>query len=244
LLDLASDDLNARLPIANVHAVVHLAARISGTADEIYRDNVLATHALLQAISPALLQHLVLISSVSVYGDLRGPQSLSLSEDEMLAPADDYAQSKATQETLFENFARGRCTATVLRPSSIYGADSPHLTVLPAFVDAAQRNTPLRIHAPRGYRQNFVHVGDLVRAVGATLEAKLDGCFNLFGPDTVTMSDLAHLIVELFDSSSLVIDESTEPPAGARNFANQRLANALGLDPTPLREGLQEFAHG
>jgi nucleoside-diphosphate-sugar epimerase len=112
---------------AGADAVIHCAARLTGTEDEMRRDTLGGTAALATALPRRT--RLVLVSSLAVYG-APGPGEV-VTEDTPIEPApalrDAYARTKITQEEA----ARGaRLPLWIVRPGVIWGPgrlDNAHL---------------------------------------------------------------------------------------------------------------------
>lgn len=118
------------LPAAldGIDTVVHLAAVMSGTLEEQRQGTVLATQALLAALKSSSVQHLIAISSFSVYDYLSLSPGTILLESMPLEPRpeqrDGYTQAKLAQEVLVRQFATETSTLlTILRPGIVYGKD-------------------------------------------------------------------------------------------------------------------------
>jgi 2-alkyl-3-oxoalkanoate reductase len=126
-LDLQETD---RLPAAlsEIDTVVHLAAVMSGTLEEQRQGTVLATQSLLASLKSSSVQHLIAISSFSVYDYLPLSPGTILLESVPLETRPDrrdgYTQAKLAQEILVRQFATETDTLlTILRPGIVYGKD-------------------------------------------------------------------------------------------------------------------------
>lgn len=131
-LEIAHFDLRdaAHLPAAlnGTDTVVHLAAVMSGSLEEQRQGTVLATQALLTAMKASSVQHLIAISSFSVYDYLPLSLGTILLESMPLETRPDrrdgYTQAKLAQEILVRQFATETSTLlTILRPGIVYGKD-------------------------------------------------------------------------------------------------------------------------
>lgn len=119
-----------RLPAAvdGIDIVVHLAAVLSGSFEEQRQGTVVATQALLKALSASAIRHLIAISTFSVYDYLSLSPGTILSESMPLETRpeqrDGYTQTKLAQEILVRQFATETATLlTILRPGIVYGRD-------------------------------------------------------------------------------------------------------------------------
>jgi GlcNAc-P-P-Und epimerase len=122
-----------------IDTVVHLAAARGDwgiSADEYWRDNVLATSGLLAAPWAAQVQRWILMSSVSVYG----PSDAPLDEASPCAPIGPYGKSKLKSETLFKDFmGLHGLRGCIIRPSAIFGPGHPGNTNVYRLVESLMR---------------------------------------------------------------------------------------------------------
>jgi 2-alkyl-3-oxoalkanoate reductase len=113
--------------LADVDAVIHLAAAKSGDWQTQFASTVTATETLLQAMTQAQIHRLVAISTFSVYDYLHLPTGATLDETTSLEPnptsRDLYAQTKLKQEALVREFGQSN-RVTILRPGIVYGRDA------------------------------------------------------------------------------------------------------------------------
>lgn len=112
-----------------VDAVIHCAAAKSGDFYAQFAGTVLATENLLKAMKEAGVNHIVAISSLSVYDYKRQWSFTKLDENSPLEShprdRDEYAQTKLLQENLVRQFAKdNNWRFAILRPGVIFGKDN------------------------------------------------------------------------------------------------------------------------
>lgn len=124
------DGIELQQAIRGADALVHLAAAAHHTApaarqdDELFRDNLAITQALLAASQAAGVRRFVFASSVGIHGNqsLDGP----FSEQSPAAPVDAYARSKwACEEQVRAAGLGGPMGSTIVRPPLVYGPGAP-----------------------------------------------------------------------------------------------------------------------
>ena len=106
-----------------VDTVFHLAAiRGSGWVrgdEDVYRVNVGITRNLMEAAVSQPVRRCVYVSSVSIYGHLRG---VLVGEEYPCSPVTRYGQTKYESEKLVKEFQRsGKISSTIIRPVITYG---------------------------------------------------------------------------------------------------------------------------
>lgn len=114
--------------LANVDAVIHLAATKEGDFYTQFAGTVIATENLLDGMAQANILRLVAISTFSVYDYLKMPLKKVLDENSPIEIdpkyRDEYAQTKLVQEKLVREFEQKQAAkVTILRPGMIYGRE-------------------------------------------------------------------------------------------------------------------------
>ncbi len=181
---------------ANARAVVHaagLAHQFGRTRldrarfDEV---NVQATANVAKAAAQAGLDHMVLISSVSVYGN---HTDVACDEDHPCCPDGPYAQSKYAAETAARGIAEGAgMRLTVLRLATVYGEGDPgNVANLMRSID---RGRFIWIGSGAN-RKSLIHRDDVGRACVAVLESEEGPCatYNVSAPPC-TMREIVSIL--------------------------------------------------
>jgi nucleoside-diphosphate-sugar epimerase len=152
-------------------------------------------------------------SGWEVYSGYRA-QSLMASEALAPLPSGPYGETKYLCEKLIDLHARQYgLEHLVLRTSPVYGEGSHGPRFIYNFLDKALRGREIVTHR---YLNGFphldlIHIGDVVRAILACIEADCTGYLNLGTGRGISTAEVARLIVGLVNSNSeishLQIDE-------------------------------------
>ena len=206
--------------------------------------NALAPLRLFEAALAMGVPRIVHASSVTVIGT---PSLRPIVESAPASPISPYAASKLEGERHAEHLRESAgLNIASLRISSCYGPGMNEASVLPTFVRAAISNQPLTWFGTGARSQNFVHVGDVVRAFLLAAESRATGVFNITGPESISMKRLAELVVRLVPGTA-----STAAAAGVADpaedirweFDGSRARMALGYTPaTGVVEGITGYA--
>jgi UDP-glucose 4-epimerase len=227
-------------------AVAHNAARIPATAQqappEFFDDNVRATLNVLEAAAQCGVSHVVLGSTMSVYGV---PEHLPVDEGHPTLADTPYGHSKLIAEQYGRWYAeRGGPAVTVLRYSGIFGRGQRG-GAIPAFVERCRRGAPLLLHSRGTPSSDYVWVDD---AAAANLLALAAPCgvgfrvFNIGSGVEQSLESLAYLVRALCGSTS-VIELSDEPSLRPFRFAYDIGAarRELGYQPRTPETSLARF---
>ena len=179
-------------------AVLHFAAYLSvgesvAQPAKYYRNNVLGTLTLLEAMKDQGVARLVFSSSAAVYGV---PGSTSLPESHPLRPINPYGESKRIVETLLRDFERAhRLQHVSLRYFNAAGCDpdgeigeahDPETHLIPLVLQAARGDRPALEIYGTDYEtsdgtcvRDYVHVSDLALAHVLALDHLFGGGASL-----------------------------------------------------------------
>jgi len=212
---------------------------------ECHAVNAGATVSLLEAARRADAR-LVFASSVAIYGQ---PTSVPIREPDPKEPTSPYGIDKLASDHYVRAYADLYDLPTVsLRYFNIYGprqSAGDYGGVISIFLDRAQRDEPLVVHGDGSQTRDFVHVSDVVNANlrAATTDATGEG-FNIGTGSSVSIRELAELVVEVTGSESEIVHGDPRPGDIAESRADcSKARRELGYEPeTDLSDGLTALA--
>lgn len=181
------DDLLKEHGIASV---VHLAFQLKPRRDreEARRINVGGTARVLQSCQTADVDHIVYLSSSTVYGAHAG-NDIPFTEDSPLNPVRgfQYAEDKASTELLLQDYASDypNTKVTMLRCCIVMGPNSDNF-----ITKAFSKPLLVRIRGADPQMQ-FIHEDDLRDVLELCLKERFTGVYNLAGAGTVPYSHIA-----------------------------------------------------
>jgi UDP-glucose 4-epimerase len=168
-----------------------------------------------QVILDAASSHgtpILLASTSEVYG--KSAKAAFCEEDDLLIGPPhlsrwSYACSKLMDEFLALAHAREKGTPVVI--ARLFNTVGPRQTgqygmVLPRFIEAAQKDRPLKVFGDGNQTRCFCYVGDTVEALVRLqkCEAARGEIFNIGSSEEVSMTNLAKLVIQLLNSSSSI----------------------------------------
>ena len=227
----------------DINAIIYLASNIPKSFQEVHWDlfheNCVMHKQILDYWSINKC-HLIYASSCSVYGS---SSLIPWNEENATFPDNYYSISKRVGEMLFyQEFQKG-LPLTVLRINALYGANSNRKTVINIFLEKALQNEDIILFGNGTRKQDFIYFKDVASAVlRAYIDKKYD-IYNIASGKTITMQELADLIINLTNSSSKIIYSGTPDPQEGRNvdIDISKAQDKLGFVPKySLQEGLNE----
>ena len=198
-LDLKDGDLSRELRGAT--AVLHFAAnpevRVSTTNPDIhFRENVVATFNLLEAMRISDVGELVFASSSSVYGE---PPEIPVPENAPIRPVSVYGASKASGENLIHAYSKlYGIRAVAMRYANVAGPRLRHGVVPDLMLKLAKNPRQLEILGDGTQVRSYIYVEDAVEATILAWQRSKSSfeAFNVGSEDWVTVNDIARLIIK------------------------------------------------
>ncbi len=234
--------------VSGMDYVFHEAALVSVPLScerpaEAFRINTLGTLNVLQACVKAEVDKFVTASSAAVYGN---NPILPKHEDMYPEPASPYAISKLDGEYLARIFYENHgLRTTCLRYFNVYGPrqdpKSPYAAVIPIFLERAKSGKDLVIYGDGLQSRDFVNVKDVVRANAVALEHGDGQIFNVAMGKSVTVLELAELIVKLTDSSSRIVHAATRAGDVRDSKADVSKISSWWRGEVELKSGLKDL---
>ena len=153
--------------VEGVEVVFHFAAnpevRVSTTNPEVhFRENVVATFNLLEAIRKKGVKELVFASSSSVYGE---PEEIPVDENAPIRPVSVYGASKAACENLIHAYSKlYGIKAVILRYANVVGPRLRHGVTWDFIVKLKSNPKKLEILGDGKQIRSYIYIDDAVEA--------------------------------------------------------------------------------
>lgn len=246
-LDLSHDDLSSAL--AGAEVVYHLAGRPGVRAasmqfESYLRENVIATHHLLDSVKNMKLKAFVYGGSASVYGDA---ETFPTQETAVPAPLSQYGVTKLAGEHLAYVYWKTHGVPAVrLRYFSVYGPRMRPDLFLAKAMQAMHEGRVFEVYGDGEQTRDFTYVTDAAEVTVRAAERGSPGdLFNVGGGSSVSVNKALDLLSEVAGMQLTRRHVERQPFDHRRAGASiTRARMQLGWEPvTSLREGLERQWH-
>lgn len=239
-VDLCCQDQVESLPSTDI--IIHLAAR-SFVPDSFanplafYKNNFISTLNILELARKNNSK--VIFFSTYVYGN---PIYLPIDEKHPILPLNPYTRSKVICEELCYSYFRDfKLPITIFRPFNVYGPGQNKSFLIPRIINQLS-NPTIQLQDPLPKR-DFIYVDDILEAVNLAIQQESNDLqiFNLGSGASISVGELAQLIIQLANSSSeIVFSKDIRQGEIKETVADiSRVKSLLGWNPkTALEEGL------
>lgn len=230
--DLTRDDA-ALDALRDAEAVFHLAGaagvRRDGPDAEAgwWRDNVVATEAVLGAVPPGT--PLVVTSSSSVYGGSLG--GVPCREDQRLRPRGGYARSKLEVERRSRRRLAGGGHVAIARPFTVAGEGQRPDMALARWLEAARRGAPLRVFGSMTRSRDVTDVRHVALALAEMAHHHVTGPVNVGTGVSHSLADLVAAVIAVTGPAEVVMEPARAEEVPATLADVTRCRRLLGFVP-------------
>ncbi|MDA4126136.1 MAG: NAD-dependent epimerase/dehydratase family protein [Thaumarchaeota archaeon] len=188
--------------LQGVDTVFHLAANPEvrlelNDMENCFRQNVLATHVVLQCASGTSVKDFVFSSSSTVYGE---PKVLPTPEDYgPLLPISAYGASKLASEALVSSHCSSLgMNGVILRIANVVGPGSTHGVVYDLAKKLRANPHELELLGDGTQSKSYLFIDDCIDGLMAAVTRSGPGVslYNLGGSDQVQVSEIARIVVQ------------------------------------------------
>jgi len=230
------------------HCVFHLAA-VSSVPSSIedpltcHETNITGTLNVLLAARHTGVKKVICASSSAVYGDIT---TFPIKEDMAPNHQSPYAVTKYTGEYYCRVFDEVYGLPIVcLRYFNVYGPrqdpNSQYAAIIPKFIQRVLDSKSPIIFGDGEQTKDFVFIKDVVEANILIAESEATGILNIESSETVSVTQLAKVIVGLVGNSIKTIHEEPRLANLKHNLADISKARTFGYNPKwSLDKGLRE----
>lgn len=174
--------------------------------------NVRGTAHVLELARQLRPRRIVFCSSISAYGET--PPDAVVTEEMPLRPTTVYGASKAAGEAILGAYvAEHGVDAVALRITHVYGPGRETECFIRQLLEAAAARRPTRLPHPWRSRRQYVHVTDVVDAIGLALAADAlpRRAYNVGPGRQHTLGEVAETVKRVVGPVDVDFDDAREP---------------------------------
>jgi nucleoside-diphosphate-sugar epimerase len=230
--------------VEGIEVVYHLAAtpglvRSWTHFDEYVRNNITATHRLLEALKGSkTLKKLVYISTSSVYGiNANGDENLPV------VPSSPYGITKLAGEQLCQIYQTSfDVPSVILRYFSVFGPRQRPEMGYSLFIEKILKNESIPLTGDGSHIRGNTYVDDCVEATIKSAECPAGEIYNLGGGQKVTIREVLQLLEKITGNKVVIETKPNRPGDQLETGADiRKLTKAIDWNPkTTIEAGLRE----
>lgn len=253
---LQSCDLCEVLSKYNIDTIIHFAAQshVQNSFEESMQyteDNVLGTHALLEAARKyGHIKRFIHISTDEVYGESELHGSQKMTEESPLCPTNPYAATKASAELIVQAYQHSfKLPIIITRGNNVYGLNQYPEKLIPRFIDLLKTRQKTTIQGDGSNKRAFLHVSDVCRAIQLILEKGILGEIYNIGADDeheYSVAEVTKLLIEMIypeDDIETWVSYIADRPFNDKRYyiSNQKIKNLGWTILVDFLSGLREL---
>jgi len=225
--------------------IIHTAGLLIGQADDetLMNVNVKGTQNVVSLI-PKSTRHLIFLSSAMVYGShIKSGEAFM--ENAPCQPDNNYGRSKVhAEETVLQAAKNGAFTATIFRPSVLYGVGASSKMLISGLVQSLAEGKIFPSTAGEQIR-DFLYIDDAVNAIVQAADQQIGGVFNLSYGQSVSIAEILDTMGQISGKADL-IQKGKLPYRDNEIFhyalSSEKFQTASGWKPqTKLKKGLEKL---
>ena len=122
-----------------------------------------------------------------------------------------YLSTKLCSEILLENY-RNIFRTVIFRFFFVYGPGQKESMLIPRLSNSIKTGTSVNLDGQDGLKINPTHVSDAVGALMAALNSKVEGKFNVAGPEALSLREICNIISQYIDiAPNFTVRAETDP---------------------------------
>ena len=199
-IDLSDSKLEDIVKDLSPDIVCHFASgsnilRAEENKEQEYKDTVLSTKTLIQALSKFKNITVIYLSSQAIYGL---PENLPVVETQPAKPISVYGKNKSEAEKII---IQSGLNYLIFRISSIYGLgqDYKKSGVIAKFINWMKNNEPPVVYNNFNSFSDFIYIDDVINAIVLSIQKNIQNkIFNLGSGKAITLKEILDILYKYF----------------------------------------------
>lgn len=180
---------------------------------------------------------IILCSSISVY---QPNNQITINENTLLFPQNEYAISKLWAEKIIETYAK---SYVIFRISSIISKNIKPTTFIPIIINQAKQHNLITLFGNGSRKQNYIHVNDLAKLIAQSFKLSIN-CICL-GVSDKSYSNYEIATEIKNQMPNIDIEFKGEDASNAYCFDASKTYDLLGYKPgVTIKQMISELIHG
>lgn len=182
-----------------INNVIHFAAYTHvdnsfGNSIEFTKNNIVATHILLEFSKKNKINKFIYVSTDEVYGST----NIISDEKSTLDPTNPYAATKAASEHLVKSYYYSfKLPIIITRGNNVYGPNQYPDKVIPLFIFRLLNDKKCQIQGSGHQKRSFLYIDDVVVAFDIIFNhGKIGEIYNIGTDHEVSINNLSYILID------------------------------------------------
>ena len=221
--------------------VVNFTGQISNNLEDYVRTNLSGSYNLLNSCIKKQVKHVILISSIDVYGNNCETAS---EETDIVNPSTRYSLVKSVKEKIYKYYSENlNLNVTILRLSNTYGVEKK-IGIINNLISSLKNSQSLKISHNGNQTRDFLYIDDAIQGIIDAIEHLKQGftIYNISSGEKISIINLIKILEKNQDSKISYEKQNTSPDEKCVWASYQKAKKQINFSPkVKIEEGLQKI---
>ncbi len=221
--------------------VVNFTGQISDNLEDYVKTNLSGSFSLLNSCIKKQVKHVILISSIDVYGNNCDMPS---EETDIVNPSTLYSLVKSVKEKIYRYYSENlNLNVTILRLSNTYGVEKK-IGIINNLISSLKNSQSLKISHNGNQTRDFLYIDDAIQGIINAIEHLKQGftIYNISSGEKISIINLIEILEKNQNSKISYEKQNSSPDEKCVWASYQKAKKHINFSPkVKIEEGLQKI---
>ena len=221
--------------------VVNFTGQISDNLEDYVKTNLSGSFSLLNSCIKKQVKHVILISSIDVYGNNCDTPS---EETDIVNPSTLYSLVKSVKEKIYRYYSENlNLNVTILRLSNTYGVEKK-IGIINNLISSLKNSQSLKISHNGNQTRDFLYIDDAIQGIINAIEHLKQGftIYNISSGKKISIINLIKILEKNQDSKISYEKQDSSPDEKCVWASYKKAKKQINFSPkVKIEEGLQKI---
>lgn len=221
--------------------VINFTGQLGNNFEDYVKTNLTGSFNLLNSCVKKQVKHVILISTINVYGNNCDTPSTETDPANSITP---YSLVKSSSEKIYQYYSENlKLNVTILRFSHIYGINKK-IGIINNLISSFENSNMLKISHNGNQERDFLYIDDAIQGIMNTLDNLQDGLtiYNISSGEKITTNNLIKIIEKITNSRIYYKKQNDFPDEKCIWASYKKAKKYINFSPkVKLTDGLQKI---